>query len=401
MVDIGADARRPRPLILEGTAVDGATRTHVEVLALGEAQALFYREFCAKAVHGVPQHPLWTEAWTQSANADAILVSIRRSGRVAFVMVLEVVKAGLFTVGRFPSGGHANGNFIASAVADAITPDEFGELRAEIARARPDIDLLQLERQKPNFAGQENPLARFATMQSPNISLASDLTGGFDALLERMSGKRKRKKYRLQQRRLEAAGGHRWFKATTPAEVEYLISAFYALKAARFAKRGIPDVFGPPEVQRFFRKLFLDALEHAPNPFELYALEVAGKLYNVKGFSRFEGGMVSEFCAMRDDEELGLSPGFYLDYQLMEQACTDGLTVYDFSVGEEEYKRSWCEVETWLFDISLPLTLKGRILASYQKTRADAVRRVKTNKRLWEFAKRLRTRVAGTQPRGD
>lgn len=401
MVDIGADAQRSAPLNLEGNAVAGAADTLVEVSALNEHAMRVYREFCASAVHGVPQHPLWTEAWFAASRSDAIVVSIRRQGPMAFMLVLEVVKAGICTVARFPSGGHANGNFVASSVKGAVTRDELDALRAAVAKARPDIDLLHLERQKPELGGRVNPLSDFATTQSPNISLATDLSEGFEALLERMSGKRKRKKFRLQLRRLEAAGEHRWFKAKTSEEVDRLISAFYALKAARFRKRGIPDVFASTEVQTFFRKLFQDALAQDPVPFELYGLEVAGELYNVKGFSRFDGGMVSEFCAMRDDEELGLSPGFYMDYLLMEQAHAEGVRIYDFSVGDEEYKRSWCEVETWLFDMTLPLSLKGQMLARYKETRARLVRYVKNNKRLWELAKRLRTKVAGAQSPTD
>jgi CelD/BcsL family acetyltransferase involved in cellulose biosynthesis len=401
MVDIGADAKRSAPLNLEGTAVVGAAETLVEVSPLNDNALSFYRDFCEGAARGIPQHPLWTEAWFTASRSDAIVISIRRQGTVAFMLVLEVVKAGLFTVAHFPSGGHANGNFIASGVESAVTSDEFAALRAAVAKARPDIDLLHLERQKPVLCGRVNPLSDFATTQSPNISLATDLSEGFEALLDRMSGKRKRKKFRLQQRRLEAAGQHRWFKATTPEEVDRLISAFYALKAARFRKRGIPDVFASPEVQAFFRKLFLDSLAHKPAPFELYGLEVAGELYNVKGFSKFDGVMVSEFCAMRDDEELGLSPGFYLDYLLMEQAHAEAVAIYDFSVGDEEYKRSWCELETWLFDITLPLSLKGQMLAGYKRARARLVYYVKNNKRLWALAKRLRTKVAGAQSSTD
>lgn len=395
MVDIGTTARRA--ISTQDSSIQAAAGVSVTIRPADAAGLAAYEDFCRTAIHGVPQHPVWVRSWVTTTSADALIVTLHRDGKPAFMLALEVLRQGPFRVARFPGGGHANGNFIASATAlDApISAGELDALSQEIRRARPDIDLIQLERQKPELGTAANPLAAFATTQSPDISLAADLTGGLDALLEHMSGKRKRKKFRAQSRKIEAAGGHRWFVASSPEEVERLIHEFYVLKAARFRKRGIPDVFAAKEVQDFFRQLFLDALEHKPLPFKLYGLEVAGEIHNVKGFSMVEDGMISEFCAMREDE-LGLSPGFYLDYLIMQQVGADGVTNYDFSVGDEEYKRSWCEIETWLFDTPLPLTLKGRILMGGKMARIAALRRLKSNRALWDFAKRMRARLSGT-----
>ncbi|TIM24992.1 MAG: GNAT family N-acetyltransferase, partial [Mesorhizobium sp.] len=67
---------------------------------------------------------------------------------------------------------------------------------AAIARARPDIDLVALERLLPDLDGIANPLLSLPHFPSPNLSLAVDLAGGFDALLSRASGKRRRKRHR-------------------------------------------------------------------------------------------------------------------------------------------------------------------------------------------------------------
>src|SRR5690606_39088768 len=105
-------------------------------------------------------------------------------------------------------------------------------------------------------------------------------------------------------------------------------------------------------------------------------------------------GLISEFCAMREDEH-ALSPGFFLDYEIMQDVSAKGMTVYDFSVGDEEYKRSWCDLETWFFDTLAPLTAKGRILFAYKAARARAVGSIKSNKALWNIVRRLRTRLGG------
>ena len=80
---------------------------------------------------------------------------------------------------------------------------------AAIRTARPNIDALVLERLLPEHGGVANPLLALPHFPSPNISLAVSLEGGFDALLSRVSGKRKKKKHRSQMRKFEAAGGYR------------------------------------------------------------------------------------------------------------------------------------------------------------------------------------------------
>ena len=86
-----------------------------------------------------------------------------------------------------------------------------------------------------------------------------------------MSGKRKRKQHRSQARRLAEAGGHRRIEAATPTETARLLAAFFAMKAVRFRKMGVADVFAPAEVQAFFHDLFTGALADMLRPFSCTA----------------------------------------------------------------------------------------------------------------------------------
>lgn len=402
MVDIGATGRTARAADRNAGAGIASLKSPVDVRPADAVALAEYEAFCASALYAPPQNPVWVRAWIGATQADAFVATVGRDGRAAIALVLEVVREGPFRIARFVGGSHANGNFAAMAKGshEPLARDEYRALTEAIHIARPDVDLVVLERQNPAAASIPNPLTNMATMPSPNVSLAVDLSGGFDAMLTRRNGKRKRKKYRLQLRKFEDAGGHRLFEAGTPAEVERLISEFFVMKAARFQERGITDVFAPQEVQAFFRDLFMSALEQPRPPFFLTGLEVAGRLQGVNGFSVMPDGVVCEFCAMRD-EDLGISPGFFLDYVAMEQACADAMGIFDFSVGDEEYKRSWCDLETWQFDTLLPLTGKGRLLSAWKIARAKAVHRIKSNATLWSAVKRLRTRVAGAKPAGD
>jgi CelD/BcsL family acetyltransferase involved in cellulose biosynthesis len=266
---------------------------------------------------------------------------------------------------------------------------------AAIAKARPDIDLIALERLLPDLDGVANPLASFPHFPSPNLSLAVDLAGGFDDLLSRASGKRKRKKHRSQTRKFEAVGKHRRIEARTADEVNRLLDAFFEMKEFRFRKVGIANVFGDSEVRAFFRALFAGALAEENPSFVLHGLEVADKLRAITGSSRSGKRLICEFGAIAEDGLGHTSPGDFLFFDNIQEACETGFAVYDFSVGDEPYKRLWCDIETRHFEVLIPLTLKGRPLALFLRQGARLKAFVKNSPTVWKLTKMLRRKAAG------
>lgn len=390
MVDIGAAVEAAG----SSRAEPAYAAITVEILAADEAGLSQYEAFCRTAAHAPAQSPLWLRAWIAATGADAVIIRLQRGGRTISMLALEVSREGPCRIARFPGGSHANGNFVATAQggADPLSKSDKQVLCAAIRQARPDIDLIHLERQNPDFDGLPNPLAGLATGRSPNISLATTLDGGFQATLERSNSKRKRKKYRFQLRKFEGAGGYRIIIADTQEEVDRLLDAFFVMRAARFRKMGITNnVFGSAHVQAFFRALFRNALNETPKPFVLHGLEVGGELRGVNGLSMTPHSMVCEFVGIRDDDPQ-LSPGFFLDYACMEEACEQGKKLYDFSVGDDPAKRSWCDVEIWQFDTLMPLTARGSLFLAWVRGRARAVRFVKSNRLLWALVRHIRRR---------
>lgn len=350
------------------------------------------------AVSSPSQSAAWISAWAAKVDPDLVVATLAVDGRPQLALALEVVRYGPFRVARFPGGRHANGNFPLLSISAGTTPAAIGAMVAAIAAARPDIDLLALERLANAIEGTTNPLLALPHAPSPNLALAVDLDGGFEALLGRSSGKRKRKKHRSQTRKFEAAGGFRLITAATPQDCDRLLSEFFAMKRDRFAKMGVADVFAEPSVKAFFHHLFVEALGAERPDFVLDALEVDGRLRAVTGSSRCGRRLICEFGAIREDDLAGTSPGDFLFFENIQRACNDGYSVYDFSVGDEPYKRLWCDIETRQFDALVSLTAKGRLLALALRTANRAKAWVKNNRTLWALVRKLRKRGAA-EPR--
>ncbi len=348
-------------------------------------------------LHAPAQGAAWVGAWLDAVRPDALFATILSGGQPVFALALEVSREGPFKVARLPGGTHANGNFPPSDPAWLAGAPEASivALIGAIRRARPDIDVLALERLMPALAGARNPLLALPSSPSPNPSLAVDLAGGFEALMARSSGKRKRKKHRSQTRKFEAAGGFRRIEACSPQEVDRVLDAFFAMKAVRFEQAGIANVFGDAKVQAFFRRLFTDALPLSPKPFVLHALEVGGTLRAITGSSRLPDRLVCEFGAIVEDELSHASPGDFLFFDNIMEASAQNLAVYDFSVGDELYKRLWCDIETRHADVLVPLSRQGRLLVAGLRALAGVKTWVKRNRRLWAAVKAVRKRAAG------
>jgi CelD/BcsL family acetyltransferase involved in cellulose biosynthesis len=356
-----------------------------------------YAEFCRSALFAPAQSAGWILNWAAQTGADAVVATLSAEGRPVFSLALEVTRTGPFRVARFMGGRHANGNFaavdprwLAKADSSAIR-----STLAAIARARPDIDLIALERLLPGLDGVANPLAALPHFPSPNLSLAVDLEGGFDALLSRASGKRKRKKHRSQTRKFDAVGSHRRIEARTAEDVNRLLDAFFEMKEFRFRKMGIANVFGEPEIRAFFRALFIEALAEEKPSFVLHGLEVAGKLRALTGSSRSGKRVICEFGAIAEDDLGHTSPGDFLFFDNIQEACETGFAVYDFSVGDEPYKRLWCDIETQHFEVLVPLTLKGRALALALQQGARLKASIKNSPTIWKLTRMLRRKAVG------
>ncbi|MET2827262.1 GNAT family N-acetyltransferase [Mesorhizobium shangrilense] len=397
MVDAAAsfDGNRLAATEASPRALPGASAVSVSA-ASGEALA-DYVEFCRSALFAPAQSSGWVRHWTAQIAPDWLIATLTAEGRPVFVLALEIGRRGPLRIARFMGGRHANGNFVAGDPRWLLKPDvtSIRSMLSAVRRARPDIDLIVLERLLPDLDGVANPLACLPHFPSPNLSLAVDLAGGFDALLARASGKRKRKKHRAQMRKFDAVGSHRRIEAKTADEVNRLLDAFFEMKEFRFRRMGIANVFGDNEVRAFFRALFIDALAEDRPSFVLHGLEVAGKLRAVTGSSRSGKRLICEFGAIADDDLGHTSPGDFLFFDNIQEACETGFSVYDFSVGDEPYKRFWCDIETQHFEVLVPLTPKGRVLALVLQQGARLKAFVKHNPTIWKLTKSLRKKTAG------
>lgn len=349
---------------------------------------------CRHGLFSAAQSPAWMAAWVGNVAPDSIVATLSIDGEPVFALALEIVRAGPFKIARFMGSTHANGNFpaVTPEFIDSASAADFRSLFKAVHEARPDIDLVALERMVSDLDGTPNPLLALPHAHSPNLSLEVGLKAGFDTIVGR--SKSLGSKHRSRIRKYEASGGYRRIEARTAGEVRALLEAFLVQKEVRLRKMGIPNVFGDPKIQKFLHALFAGALGPEKPAYLLHGLEVGGKLRAISGSSRCGARITCDIVSIADDDLARTAPGEFLFYENIRAAAEDGLEVYDFGVGDEPHKRRWCDTEIQHLDVLVPLSVKGYILAWMLRAKSSGKAVVKSNPVLWRMIKTLRKRAA-------
>lgn len=365
------------------------------IIAAPDEIATIWRSLTQTHVCGPAQSEDWVSLWQSNVNPDCLIACLYAGETPVFILPLEINRCGPFKIAAYPGGPHANCNFPVVSLAHPVSADDLNRLFEALHRIRRDIDLVALERQLPLLDGCANPLLQLPNRVNANVSLAITLDSSFQTVLERHNAKRKKKKHRNSIGKFEEAGGYRIVTATVPGETDAMLENYLTNKAEKFAKSGIRNTFEPVEIQRFFRQLFARHAAKQQPLFQLKAVDVAGRYRAVLGKSRAKSQTFIDFIGIADDDMSNASPGEFLFFEDIQDSCKTDLVSYSFGVGDEPYKRNWCDIETLLYDTQNSLTGKGRAYAAYRGIRGNFVRAVKKNGRLWTAVKKMRSRLFG------
>jgi CelD/BcsL family acetyltransferase involved in cellulose biosynthesis len=156
---------------------------------------------------------------------------------------------------------------------------------------------------------------------------------------------------------------------------------------------GVADIFATEAVRAFYEAVALRPYPDGPG--HLCAL-IAGDEIVATNWGLVRGDRYYYVMhAYADGEIERTSPGKHLMYRLMQWCIAHGVSQYDFTIGNEDYKGMWCERSEALYTSSPALSLAGMVPAAAYRS-ADATKRfIKTNPTLLKAVQFARRRVAG------
>jgi len=353
----------------------------------------------------------WCNAWAQMPGAKTMAALVSLDGRPAVLFPFEIVQKAGLRVARLIGTTHSNLNspiyssdFLAEC--NRFMVDEL--IDTVTALAIP-ADLIVIDKLRPGVGDHGQPLLDLPHVTSQNPSFQLPLLGDFAETLAQINAKRRRKKFRVSERRLEEIGGYRQVEASDDPSAEWLLSNFLIQKSQRLKEQGLPDVFAAPGIANTLARL-TSFSANAGNPLiKLYGIELVagvkegqrGKLIAVAGLTEKQGHVICQFGSVDDRTVPEASAGELLFYLMIKQMNQAGGHVFDFGVGDQRYKRSWCPVMTEHSDVFIPLNLRGGLLGQVLSAIVRTKRHIKNSPRLRSVASRIRALTVNGRTAAD
>lgn len=327
-------------------------------------------------------------AWLAQENSRPLFYVFSKKGYGPVLLPLEHLKNG---AAAYCGRSHANGNFPVGYKEDILALGQIdAQVLHDLAAMQTTIpDALYLERQYDVWQEIANPFVSSKSAKSPNLALSLSVDGGFKKVLQEHSGKRKRKRQRSQMRKLEELGTVTIVQHVPCSQVKQTLSKFFEMKAARFKDAGIHDVFAEESVKDMFLRTLMENCGCERPERQLKAILLDGEPISIIGCMMNADRMTVEFGTF-DEKYAQAGPGDLLFYHAIENASESGFKIFDFGIGDECYKRSWCDIETWHYDTFVAITSKGRVATTAKRARSKIIATIKRDRRLWSITKSLR-----------
>lgn len=340
----------------------------------------------------------WCHAWAETHACKLLIVEGFSGGKTHLILPLEIMRHGPVRTARFLGTAFSNIN-------TGLYTEEFRflaappRLRQALEQARSQFsryfDLFMLEKVPLDWRGETNSFADLPATLNQNAAFQLELFEDFERTLAQVNAKRRRKKFRTSERRLEMLGGYEHVVAETAEDSRALLEVFFRQKAARFDTMGLPDVFRNEETRSFFRTLVAVPSADGNYPLQLHAVrlkgENQGRIVAIAGLSRKGDHVICQFGSIDDTIAADASPGEFLFYLAIRKLCGEGVRLFDFGIGDQPYKRSWCTIETPQHDLLWPTTVAGTAVAAVHRAKAGAKRIIKQNPQVYSFLQRIRS----------
>jgi CelD/BcsL family acetyltransferase involved in cellulose biosynthesis len=279
-------------------------------------------------------------------------------------------------------------------LAAVIGADDIRNLVAQVAAGHDRVDVLALYSQPLSWAGIANP---FALLPGQQLSAedGSCLNLNAAAGIEAAVSPAMRSRLRIKERKLKKLAGYGYIQATSAADIDRLLDAFFALKAVHMRAQGLTNVFAKPGVVEFVRQACHIKLPNGLPLIELHALEGDGEVLGLYGAVADPYRFSAMFNSYTLSNHARHSPGLILLQHMIGTCAERGTRSFDIGVGRAHYKSFFCKEPEPLFDTFLALTARGRLAAPALRSAFAAKRMIKAQPSLWAAVQFLRRFRAG------
>jgi CelD/BcsL family acetyltransferase involved in cellulose biosynthesis len=351
----------------------------------------------------------WLAAWqchigVRSKTAPAVILGRDDSGTLLFILPLAIETKGL--VRRLTWLGSVlcdyNAPLLAKHFPEHVNADRFALLWQDIigrlqATPRFRFDLVDLQKMPETIGGQSNPFLNLQVLANPSGAYVANLGNDWDAFYAEKRSSSTRKKERQQLKHLAQHGDIRFVDLQDRDDIARTLDSLIDQKTHAFARMGVEDIFTRPGYREFFRDIAtapgMRDLSHVSR------LDVGSTMAAANLGLRFRDCYYLIVSSYHDGDFTRFGPGRAHLHELLRHAIGRGFRRFDFTIGDEPYKRDWSDTELRLYDHLAAVTLRGRLVVAMAAAFRRIKRFIKQTPALWHIFSRVRVLAGSIGPR--
>jgi CelD/BcsL family acetyltransferase involved in cellulose biosynthesis len=393
-----------------GPAVGGDRRRDEPALYgdLGEVERE-WKAFERRADCTVFQTFDWLAKWQRHIGkrrdtTPAIVLGGNAEGHLLFILQLAIEARGMVRCLTWLGSELCDYNapLLAKDFSAHVSGDRFVALwRDVIARLRRDprfsFELVDLQKMPETVGAQRNPFLDLPVLAHPSGAYVATLDRDWERFYAAKRSSSTRKRERRQLKHLAEFGEVRFVDVQDRADIEHTLATLISQKSRSFARMGVEDIFARPGYRDFFLDVATDlnvrALAHVSR------LDVGATTAATNLGLRFRDCYYLVLSSYHDGEFSRFGPGRAHLNELIRHAIERGFHRFDFTVGDEPYKRDWSDTELRLQDYLAAVTWRGGVVvaltAAYRRTK----RVIKQSPTLWRAFSKARGLAGSLSPR--
>jgi CelD/BcsL family acetyltransferase involved in cellulose biosynthesis len=273
-----------------------------------------------------------------------------------------------------------------------VVPEPLPLLRRVFAalQAHFSHDLVCFDKMPETVGTQANPLVKLPVMLHPSGAYLTQLGADWDAFYREKRSSSTRQRDRAKRKKLAKFGEVRMVHPTSDEDITATLDTLMAQKGDALARMGVGNMFLRPGYREFYRAMATGAaVRHL---IHVSRLQVGDEIAAANLGLTFQGRYYYVLASYGDNEMSRFGPGAAHLRDLMQYAIGQGFRIFDFTVGDEPYKREWCG-ESLLYDHIAGASACGAVVAVVMRSARALKRTIKRNPTLWKAAYRLRERL--------
>jgi CelD/BcsL family acetyltransferase involved in cellulose biosynthesis len=362
-----------------------------------------WRDFETRADCTAFQSFAWLSAWFTAIGEPngvrpAVVVGRQRDGRVLCVFPFAIDRLGPLRRLTWLGSHLCDYNlpllapeFSALVSAEAVVP-LWDRIRGLLRDRGFDYDIVHLEKMPARCGSQPNPCLQLPVGLHPSHAYATHLSGDWDSFYTAKRSATTRRRDRTKRKRMAEHGEVTFATASDATEIEQALDTLIEQKIASLSAKGAANIFAPRGHSEFYRNV---ASERSNRDFvHVSRVDVGSTTVAVNLGLVFRGSYYHVLASHGGGELSRFGPGVMHLHELMKYAIGSGLKTFDFTIGDEAYKREWSDIDLALYDHVSAASIRGCFVVIALLVSRRAKRAIKQSPALWHAFSRGREMLA-------